>query len=161
MNPFAHMLYDSAPWREVSELLETACDTLPPNTWHPTVGLVESANQSDPEYMQAALWEILKDHVPEAMKALMHWHSAGAWPELSPQAVYQLRLIHSRCLIHLASIAGVRDNKMETMFGFPDGHPKDVALWMTMIWWTECGFGWFLQEIARRSSRLPYDVAEI
>ena len=155
------MLSDSAPWYQVSDLLETAGDALPPGSWRPTVGLVHTANLQDQDYLQSALWEILKDHVPEVMKALMQWHSSGAWPELSPQAVYQLRLIHSRCLIHLASIAGVGDKRIETMFGFPDGHPKDVALWMTTMWWTDCGFPWFLQEMARRSSRLPYDVADI
>ena len=155
------MLSDTAPWHQVSDLLETACDALPPGSWRPTIGLVHTADQQDQEYLQSALWEILKDHQPESMKALMHWHATQEWPELSPQAVYQLQLIHSRCLIHLASVAGVGDKSLETMFGFPDGSPAEAALWMTTMWWTECGFGWFLQELARRSSRLPYDLEDI
>jgi hypothetical protein len=161
MNPFDHMLSDSAPWRELSDLLERAGDSLPPASWRPTIHTVEARNQEDQKYLHDALWEILKDHVPEVQSALLHWHTDGEWPELSPQAVFHLRLIHSRCLIHLASIAGVRDTEIETAFAFPDGHLVDVALWMTMFWWTECGFPWFLQELSRRSSRLPYDIAEI
>jgi hypothetical protein len=161
MNPLAHILTDSAPWREVSQILDAAYGELPPSTWRPTVPIVDPHNRGDQQYLEGIFWEILKDHVREANAALIVRHSSGEWPDLSPQAVSQLHLIHKRSLYFLASICGVDGPAPPTAVRFPDGSPSDVALWVVTMWWTSTGFPSYLAELARRSSRLPYDVEEI
>jgi hypothetical protein len=157
MNPDLKFLYsDPTGWVEVRSLLEQQVGQLPQNTWKPILHYTSEAQRLDPAHISRELMRVYSEHADGIFRVVIFRHEHDEWPEVSPEATYYLRQMHGRALCFLQGILFQPHGTPETIFRFPEAHPKDVILWILTDWWLEHGLQENLYEISHRQEPPPF-----
>jgi hypothetical protein len=99
-DPFQKAYSDVEPWRILWRYLEKGLQSLPTTDWVPKFPDAEASQAADREKtaIREAILELARDTAPVIGQAIDQYSKGQCWPEMSPECVYFLQLMHTAAL---------------------------------------------------------------